>query len=507
MFPETGHYTGTFRLASALRARGHRVVYLGLADFEDLVTARGFEFVAFAADLLPKGYVAEFAASLGRQAPRGAKKRLENRMPYDVAAGPLDSMPRSAWAWLGRQLPTAMGPLGRRPRREDEALFAAWLDRITGGPLDDAIRACRPDVVLCDPFVWYVGLRALALAIPTLNLCIVLHHHANSRIPPVITSMRPAKTALASLAVRLAWWRMHAEFFVTKQVPSRLLGAYRFPTRMHHLEDVFRDLAHRSGFEAVAGRTYHHGEMGPWLDLPAVVLCPRAFEFAEADVARKVFAGDVVDLDRVETPLDGAFVAADEASRDTATAGSTTDRPLIYASLGTSAHFYPHAPRFFRAMAAVAARRPDWRVVLHIGDHADAALSHAAPANLTLARRVPQLALLRRAAAMVTHGGMNSILECVRFQVPMVIVPAMRDQPGNAARAVDHGIALATRMPRVTAPRLEALIERARTDAAMRRALAETKRRIDAEPGLETILDFLQSHAAPTVREWDGRST
>ena len=476
MLPETGHYTGTFRLASALRARGHRVVYLGLADFEDLVTSRGFEFVAFAADLLPRGYVAKFAASLGRDARRGA----------------------GAWFW--RRVPLAAGPVGRGPRGEDQALFSAWLDRVTGGALDAAIRACRPNLVLCDPFVWYVGLRALRLAIPTLNLYIVLQHHANSHIPPVLTSMRPAKTALASLAVRLAWWRMHAEFFVTKRLASALIGAYRFPTRVHHLEDVFQHVARHSGFEAIEGKTYWRGEMGPWLDLPAVVLCPRTFEFAEADVANKCFIGDIVDLERVEAPLEmaGAAMQADprarhdDASRSAALPDATAESPLIYASLGTSAHFYPHAPRFFRAMAGVAARRPDWRVVLHIGDHADPALSHTVLPNLTLARRVPQLAILSRASAMVTHGGMNSILECVRFQVPMVIVPAMRDQPGNAARAVDHGIALATRMSRVTAPRLETLIERVRGDAVIRRALAEMKRRIDAEPGLDAAVEFIE---------------
>ena len=32
-----------------------------------------------------------------------------------------------------------------------------------------------------------------------------------------------------------------------------------------------------------------------------------------------------------------------------------------------------------------------------------------------------------------------SIMECIHFQVPMVIIPGLRDQPGNMARAVHHG--------------------------------------------------------------------
>src|SRR5262249_44158087 len=62
VLPETGHYTGTFRLARALRARGHRIVYLGFADFESLVREQGFEFVSFAEALLPHGYMNQFVA-------------------------------------------------------------------------------------------------------------------------------------------------------------------------------------------------------------------------------------------------------------------------------------------------------------------------------------------------------------------------------------------------------------------------------------------------------------
>ena len=45
---------------------------------------------------------------------------------------------------------------------------------------------------------------------------------------------------------------------------------------------------------------------------------------------------------------------------------------------------------------------------------------------------------------MVTHGGMNSIVECIYRQVPMLAYPLNRcwDQPGNAARIVFHGLGM-----------------------------------------------------------------
>ena len=63
MLSEAGHYNGSFKLARSLQARGHRIVYLGLVDFAKLVKAQGFDFVPFAANLLPLGYVKKFAAS------------------------------------------------------------------------------------------------------------------------------------------------------------------------------------------------------------------------------------------------------------------------------------------------------------------------------------------------------------------------------------------------------------------------------------------------------------
>ncbi len=43
--------------------------------------------------------------------------------------------------------------------------------------------------------------------------------------------------------------------------------------------------------------------------------------------------------------------------------------------------------------------------------------------NFLVRRYVPQLALLQRATAFVTHGGMNSLMEAVWYGVPLVMVP------------------------------------------------------------------------------------
>lgn len=44
-FPEFGHLNPTLKLARALKQAGHRVCYLGFAEFEAYLIAQGLEFI------------------------------------------------------------------------------------------------------------------------------------------------------------------------------------------------------------------------------------------------------------------------------------------------------------------------------------------------------------------------------------------------------------------------------------------------------------------------------
>ena len=440
MLADTGHYTGTFRLARRLRAQGFRIVYVGMADFADLVRAQGFEFLPFAEDLVPAGYVTAFAAS-SRNRPQGL-------------------LPR----W--------------RQRRTDEALFAAYVRRIEDGSLDQLLRSCRTDLLICDTFLWHVALRALGAGIPTIGLSVTLTYRRNGRIPPIVTGLRPGPEWWSPLVVRGTWSWLRLKFFFTKRVASRLLGLYRFPHRMHHLVGVFLRIARRSGYPAKEGRTWWFGEIGPRLALSEIVLGPEAFQFPGAPKEGKLYLGDFIDTERCEESLD------DDPGED---------RPLVYCSLGTGALFYPHAGRFFRAVVAASRLRPDWRFTLHVGSGTDIAALGTAPPNLRIRARVPQLALLHRAAVMVNHGGFQSVMECIHFGVPMVICPGLRDQPGIAARAAYHGIAYTTSMAGITPESLVGLVERAMRDGALRDAIARLQRAIASEAGMEAALRFIAS--------------
>lgn len=111
------------------------------------------------------------------------------------------------------------------------------------------------------------------------------------------------------------------------------------------------------------------------------------------------------------------------------------DRPLVYVSLGTVNN---RNPAFFRA-AIAAYRQAPLQVVMSIGRNIDQAALGEIPANVIVREKVPQLALLERAAVFVNHAGMNSVQEALCRGVPLITVPQSPEQAVIAKRVARLG--------------------------------------------------------------------
>jgi UDP:flavonoid glycosyltransferase YjiC (YdhE family) len=119
---------------------------------------------------------------------------------------------------------------------------------------------------------------------------------------------------------------------------------------------------------------------------------------------------------------------------------------------------------------------------------------------VTVLESAPQLAVLRRARAMITHAGLGSVKECVMLGVPMVAVPLDVDQPANAARIAYHGLGAQVDVAEVTPAALVAALaplvgdgpERARV-LAMRERFLEVE---DAERGADRVRALLDGAPA-----------
>jgi UDP:flavonoid glycosyltransferase YjiC (YdhE family) len=81
---------------------------------------------------------------------------------------------------------------------------------------------------------------------------------------------------------------------------------------------------------------------------------------------------------------------------------------------------------------------------------------------------------------MITHGGMNSITECILAGVPMVVFPGTTqiDQAGNAARVAWHQLGLKGGMMQDSSARIRSYIDHVLADDRYRQRTCEMGARI-----------------------------
>jgi zeaxanthin glucosyltransferase len=88
-------------------------------------------------------------------------------------------------------------------------------------------------------------------------------------------------------------------------------------------------------------------------------------------------------------------------------------------------------------------------------------------------KAVQQQTVLSRADVFVTHGGINSIHEAIRYKVPMIVYPVdpNYDQRGNASRVVHHGFGLSGDFDHATAEDIRSSLVRIFTDISFKKKL------------------------------------
>ena len=168
-----------------------------------------------------------------------------------------------------------------------------------------------------------------------------------------------------------------------------------------------------------------------------------------------------------------------------------TDRPLVLISTGTLADDL--ATDFHRRAAAAAER---------LGVHAIlVAPEGSVPAGpaVTVAPRVPLLDLLPRLAAVVTHGGLNTVTEALGHGVPLVVAPIRHDQPLNAGHVVAAGAGVRVSFARAEPDRLAAALGTVLHDGRYRTAARRVAASFAAAGGVPAA-------AALVERSVQGRS-
>jgi zeaxanthin glucosyltransferase len=125
-------------------------------------------------------------------------------------------------------------------------------------------------------------------------------------------------------------------------------------------------------------------------------------------------------------------VTPPDVSRWLDAAGS---EPVVHVSLGS----FLSARGDVLARLVTALRPLSVRVALATGS-TDRAVLGDLPASWLVREHLPQVAVLRRAALSVTHGGNNSVTEALACGVPLLVLPFSTDQFAGAAAVERAGL-------------------------------------------------------------------
>ncbi|MFF4604320.1 macrolide family glycosyltransferase [Streptomyces sp. NPDC001339] len=163
---------------------------------------------------------------------------------------------------------------------------------------------------------------------------------------------------------------------------------------------------------------------------------------------------------------------------------------VLLVSLGSA---YTRQPEFYRQCVRAFGDLPGWHVVLQIGKYLDPAeLGDAVPANIEVRSWAPQLAILEQADAFVTHAGMGSSSEGLYTGVPMIAVPQGAEQPMNADRLVELGVARRIDTADATAEALRTALLELTGDPRVAARSAQLRAEARAEGGAQRAADLLE---------------
>ncbi|MCA9055235.1 MAG: hypothetical protein KDA75_15450 [Planctomycetaceae bacterium] len=167
-------------------------------------------------------------------------------------------------------------------------------------------------------------------------------------------------------------------------------------------------------------------------------------------------------------------------------------RPLVYASLGTLQN---RLDQLFRNIID-ACSTLDVQLVLSLG-RPEGQLAGPVPSGTIVVPYAPQLALLDRASAVITHGGLNTSLETLARGLPMVALPMTNDQPGVARRLEWLGVARVVLPTQATVSRLRTALRDVLEDQNLRKAAEHRSEDLRQSPDVDTAAALI-THAFKT---------
>lgn len=336
--------------------------------------------------------------------------------------------------------------------------FAQASARLVCDVAPGALQAIGADGVLADMAQPGAATVAEHLSLPYVTMCHALPLHRDALVPPDFLPW----------AYRSEWW-----------AKWRNVAAYRFRDSM--IRPLNRVL---NGYRKQWGLQPYHRPEDSFSPLAQITQLVKEFDFNRPNLpAYFHYVGPYRRSARSETPfpfhrLDG--------------------RRLIYASLGTSRG---DRVDIWQAIADACAEL-DAQLVISLGGAPRTPEIAELPGAPLVVDFAPQIELLSRASVVITHAGLNTVMEALGNGVPMIAVPITGDQFGVAARLTHCGAGKIIHSKDFRAATVKAAVQEMLNEpqcrvraAAMRDAIEQTR---GAERAAE-IIEKVISTGAPVL--------
>lgn len=165
-----------------------------------------------------------------------------------------------------------------------------------------------------------------------------------------------------------------------------------------------------------------------------------------------------------------------------------TGQPLIYASMGTLQN---RLTEVFEKIAS-ACEGLDAQLVITLGGSATPESLPKLSGNPLVVSYAPQLELLKKTSLTITHGGMNTTLECLTNGVPMVAIPVANDQPGIAARIAWSGVGEFISVKKLDASKLKSIVQKVLTEDSYKQNSLRLQKAIQNAGGVKRAADIIE---------------
>lgn len=163
-------------------------------------------------------------------------------------------------------------------------------------------------------------------------------------------------------------------------------------------------------------------------------------------------------------------------------------KKLIYVSMGT---LYRQDPKFFQTCFKAFGDGPH-QVIISVGKATKLEDLGPIPSNIMVKNYVPQLKVLERTNAFVSHSGMNGISEAMYYNVPMLLLPKTIEQQINARRMAELGAGIDLRSQDAAPEQLRTLTDKLLTDPSFLEHTKVIARSFQETGGVKPAIDAVE---------------